>query len=101
MTRQRYKVDLEQEIWHRTRAKAIENGVTAGAIVEDALRQYLYGSQPAKPVPAVRDLGPVVNPLVVPVAAVVAPLGDLDDELAASSFTPVPKPVRAGKSRTR
>jgi hypothetical protein len=44
MTKQRYKVELEQEIWHQTRTRAIQNGVTAGAIVEDALRQYLSGS---------------------------------------------------------
>lgn len=108
MAKQRYKVELEQEIWHKTRARAIQQGLTAGAVVEEALKAYLSPAAKAAPVAAAEA------PKTIPMAAAItAPvdlkegddLPDLDAEMAAtSSFgssRPAPKPTSAPKAPSR
>jgi hypothetical protein len=100
MTKKRYKVELEEEIWHQTRTRSIQNGVTAGIIVEDALRQYLTGSPAERAREQIEES--VAREAKIPMAAATAPVelealpDDLDEPIEStfgeSHAAPKPEP---------
>jgi hypothetical protein len=102
MTKKRVKVELEEEIWHQTRARSIQNGVAAGIIVEDALRQYLTGSPAERAREQIEES--VAREAKIPMAAATAPVelealpDDLDEPIESlgtfgeSHAAPKPEP---------
>jgi len=49
MLRKQVTIRLDSELWRQVRVKALEEGMSAQAAVEDGLRWWLIGQQPAHP----------------------------------------------------